>query len=410
MYLPLANILHHKLRSLLSAAGIGVGICMLITLAGLSRGSLYEIADRWESVKADLIVFPRGWGDNATAKSGAGLSQKLTGVLQREHSDIVEKVVPVFTWSMKIACQDHMATGISPEDWAMLSGGKDFQAGRIFDPQNKFANFLERELLAPSDEADDEPAQEISAAQLAEPGRNGLELVIDSRLARAGKLKVGDKVTASNHEWTIVGIVPAGVMTRIFLPLRTAQYLFGSGDITKCTLFFVKLKQPMQPGVSIGQTAARLSRQIRQDVVPLDNYRGMLVQKWGVMFTYVDAINTVALVIAFLFVMTTLYTMVLQRTREIAILKSCGASGGFIVRQVIAESLILTAIGTAMGIGMSLGAGWAIQKFKPLLTVEISLKWIGIAILAASAGAIISAIYPAWSATRVDMVEALSYE
>ena len=76
----------------------------------------------------------------------------------------------------------------------------------------------------------------------------------------------------------------------------------------------------------------------------------------------------------------------------------------------MAESLLLTAIGTVMGIGMSLGAGWAIQKFKPLLTVEISFKWIGIAILAAMTGAMISAIYPAWSATRVDMVEALSYE
>jgi putative ABC transport system permease protein len=410
MYLPLANILHHKLRSLLSAAGIGVGICMLVTLAGLSRGSLYEIADRWESVDADLIVFPRGWGDNATAKSGAGLSQNLSGVLQNKHGDIIEKVVPVFTWSMKLAGQDHMATGISPEDWEMLSGGNEFQEGRIFDPKNLFSKYIKKELLTPDEASDDETFDELSAAQLAQPGRSGLELVIDSRLARAGKLAVGDKVTAANHEWTIVGIIPAGVMTRIFLPLRTAQYLFGSGDITKCTLFFIKLKRSMPPGQSIGQIAGRLSKKIRQDVVPLESYRGMLVQKWGVMFTYVDAINTVALVIAFLFVMTTLYTMVLQRTREIAILKSCGASGGFIVRQVISESLILTAIGTAMGIGMSLGAGWAIQKSRPLLTVEISFKWIGIAILAATAGALISAIYPAWSATRVDMVEALSYE
>lgn len=410
MYLPLANILHHKLRSLLSATGIGVGICMLVTLAGLSRGSLYEIADRWESVDADLIVFPRGWGDNATAKSGVGLSQKLSSILQNKYDDIIDKVVPIFTWSMKLAGQDHMATGISPENWEMLSGGKEFQKGRIFDPKNFFAKYIEKQLLTPEESSDDETFDELSAVQLSQPGRNGLELVIDSRLARAGKLKVGDKVTAANHEWTIVGIVPAGVMTRIFLPLRMAQYLFGSGDITKCTLLFVKLKRPMQPGQSISQIAGRLSKKIRQDVVPLKSYRGMLVQKWGVMFTYVDAINTVALVIAFLFVMTTLYTMVLQRTREIAILKSCGASGWFIVRQVVAESLILTAIGTAMGIGMSLGAGWAIQKAKPLLTVEISFKWIGIAILAATGGALVSAIYPAWSATRVDMVEALSNE
>jgi len=46
--LPLANILQHKLRSLLTAAGIAAAVCMLITLSGLARGSLYEIADRWD--------------------------------------------------------------------------------------------------------------------------------------------------------------------------------------------------------------------------------------------------------------------------------------------------------------------------------------------------------------------------
>ena len=45
-YLPLANILHHKLRSVMSALGIGIGICMLVTLSGLARGSLFEITLR----------------------------------------------------------------------------------------------------------------------------------------------------------------------------------------------------------------------------------------------------------------------------------------------------------------------------------------------------------------------------
>lgn len=61
-WLPLANILHHKLRSVLSALGIGIGICMLVTLSGLSRGTLSEVADRWDAVDAQLIVYPLGWG------------------------------------------------------------------------------------------------------------------------------------------------------------------------------------------------------------------------------------------------------------------------------------------------------------------------------------------------------------
>ena len=128
------------------------------------------------------------------------------------------------------------------------------------------------------------------------------------------------------------------------------------------------------------------------------------------MFTYVDVVNVIALGIAFLFVMITLYTMVLQRTREIAILKSCGASGAFILRQVGGESAILTAFGTGVGIAMSFAAAAAIEHFRPLLTVRISWRWIGIAIAAAAAGSLIAALWPAWRATRVDMVEALSHE
>jgi len=97
-FLPLANVLHHKLRSVLSSLGIGIGICMLITLAGLTRGSLYEIADRWESVGADLILFARGWGEDATIRSGAGVSDKLARIMTERHQDLVEQAVPVFTW------------------------------------------------------------------------------------------------------------------------------------------------------------------------------------------------------------------------------------------------------------------------------------------------------------------------
>ena len=63
MNLPLANILHHKLRSLISAIGIGIAVCMLITLTGLSRGSLFEIAERME---AQMVVLPGQTGAKDT--------------------------------------------------------------------------------------------------------------------------------------------------------------------------------------------------------------------------------------------------------------------------------------------------------------------------------------------------------
>jgi putative ABC transport system permease protein len=202
----------------------------------------------------------------------------------------------------------------------------------------------------------------------------------------------------------VVGIVPEGGLSRVYLPRRSAQLLFGSGSITRSTVIFVKL----DPSADVNRSAMRL-RSLRQEALPVRQYRDMLQGKWGMMYKYVDMVNAIALANAFMFIMVTLYIMVLQRTREIAILKSFGASRGYVLRLVLAESLVLTAAGTAMGMGLSFVAAWAIGKFT-LYTVTITAAWLGIAVAAAFVGAVVSGLYPAWRATRVDMVQALTLE
>lgn len=404
VWLPLANVLHHKTRSVLSSLGIGIGICLLVTLSGLSRGSLFEVADRWESVDADLIVIPRGWGNSMTVRSGIGLSDRYVPKILAENGDIVDRVVPVFSWPLKVGGQNHQAAGVSANDFSIISGRRQLREGRLADPTGAAAGWIERRLLSGGDA--DGPPIEISSAELGDANHNALELVVDSRLARVGKFHVGQTIETANHRWTIVGIAPDGVMSRVFLPRRTAQYLFGGGDITKSTVIFVKLKS----GVDVGPAARKIEQTTNQDVVPLTAFRGMLAEQWKMMFVMVNAVDAIALIIAFLFVMVMLYTTVLQRRREIAILKSCGASDAFILRQVLGESMLLTALGTVMGILLSLLAAGLIELVLPLLTVKLTWTWLGIAVAAAAAGAAISAVYPAWRATRVDVTEALTLE
>ena len=420
-YLPLANILHYKLRSVLSALGIGMAICMLVTLSGLSRGSLHEIADRWEAVDADLVIFPPGLGENVFMASGPHVPDAYAGILRERCPDLIRHVVPMFARQLKLGGQEQMAAGVDPADWPVLTGGRTVAEGRLFDPDSKFTRWIEGMLLSADDGT--EPF-DPSPADLSDPSHNGLEIVIDTRLARAGGYRPGQVIEKANHRWTIVGIVPDGGLARVYMPRRTAQLLLGDGTLRKSTLLFIKLRPGVDTDEAIdriiaaarGAVAAdnkklgRRSLITRKNLVPLAHYRGMLVSKFSLMFRYVDAVNAVALTIAFLFIMVTLYTMVLQRRRDIAILKSSGAGDGFILRQVVAESLLLTGAGTAVGIALSLVAGWLIQRFSPLLTVRITPKWMAIAVAAAAAGAVLSALYPAWQATRVDMVETLTLE
>jgi len=405
MLLPLANILHHKLRSVLCAFGIGIAVCMLLALSGLARGTLYEVAERWEQVDADWIAYPQFLGEDVTGMAGPVIPDAIAGALRAaDGGRLVQRVTPVFMRRMDFAGQPQTVVGVDTEALPTLLGGREIARGRPFDPDGRCAAWLEEQLLAPATDAA-EPLV-ISERDLA--SRGGLEIVIDSRLAAAGGYELGQTVESADHTWTIVGIVPAGGMARVFLPRRTAQFLLGDGTITKSTALFVKLR----PEASARQAVGRLRAAAGPGVGFLEvaQYRRELERRFGILFQYVDAVNAIALVIAFLFVMLTLYTMVLQRTREIAILKSSGASNGFILRQIIAESLLLTGVGAAVGIALGYLAAWGIQTAKPLYTVTITPRWIGIAVAAAAGGAVAAALYPAWRACRVDLLEALTLE
>ncbi len=310
---------------------------------------------------------------------------------------LFERVVPVFIYQVAIGKDRHNVVGVRPEDLPILLGKNGFDAGRVFDPQNSFAQWVTQRLAKQSDEVID------LSDELAKHG--GLEMVIDSRLARVIKAKVGSNIHAAGHDFTVTGIVHEGGLARGFIALDSAEVLFN-GRLGRYTLLFAKLT----PGVEMGQAMQAVRATKRLTAVGTSEYRGMLQQQFGVMYTYVDLVNLITLIVAFLFILVTLYTMVIQRTREIAILKSMGASRGYILRGVVAESLLLTCIGAAAGIGMSFGAGWLIERVKPLLTVTITPHWLVIGAAAAIVGGTVSALYPAWCAMRVDVIEAINLE
>jgi len=400
--LAVANVLHHKLRSALSALGVAIAVCMLITLSGLARGTLGEVADRWEAVDADLIVYPARWGENITTLSGGGLTEadaEFLRALSVSGRAAVARAVPVFVQRLAIAGGVHNVMGVDPDDLpALLGGGGIAPGGRVFDPRGAFARWLRAELSRPAEAPSDIPDEELAA-------HGGLEMVVDSRLARAGGLKVGDSVYAAGHHFTVVGVVPDGALARAFIPRATAEFLFA-GQLGRYTLLFASVREH----VRLGAVREAIARTRRLAAVGVNEYRGLLQDRFGIIYVYVDAVNVVTLIVAFLFILVTLYTIVLQRTREIAILRSMGAGGGYIAAEVLRESLLLTALGAAGGIGLSFAAAATIEALMPYLTVRITWSWVALAAAAAGVGGVVAALYPAWWAMRVDVVEALSLE
>lgn len=126
--------------------------------------------------------------------------------------------------------------------------------------------------------------------------------------------------------------------------------------------------------------------------------------------TFVNSMIALGVVVGFLVIFLAMYTTILERTREIGILKALGASQSDIVGLVLREALLLCAVGVAAGVGFSYGGRFLLKELFPTLTVLITFEWLFKAAVLALAGGVLGAIYPAWLAARQETIAALAYE
>ncbi|MCL5745047.1 MAG: FtsX-like permease family protein, partial [Acidobacteria bacterium] len=126
---------------------------------------------------------------------------------------------------------------------------------------------------------------------------------------------------------------------------------------------------------------------------------------------FIGVIILLSVTVGFLVVFLSMYTAVLERTREIGVLKSLGASPGYILNVILRETTVLALAGWVAGIGLSYVTRWLIMTFSPAFLVQIIVPdwWPTVAVIAVT-GALIGAAYPGWRAARQDPIEALAYE
>ena len=117
----------------------------------------------------------------------------------------------------------------------------------------------------------------------------------------------------------------------------------------------------------------------------------------------------VAASISMLVILLAMYTTVTERTRQIGILKSLGMSKSAIAWVIEQEALLVSFLGVAVGVLLTMAARFAIMRVTAL-TVEIEPRWVIVSLIVGLVGGSIGALYPALRAARQDAVEALSYE
>lgn len=358
------NLLHRPMRTFIGVMAVAVEVALVVLIVGLTSGLLAETAKRIEGIGADIMVQPPA-ASVFLGFSGSPMPIKIAARLKSQK--YVQSVAPALLQFNSTGGVE-VVYGIDRESFHAVSGGFVFIQGH--------------DMEGPDD------------------------LLVDDWAAKAKNIKLGDTYNLLNHDWHVSAIIEHGKGARLFVPLGTLQDLVGARD--KASIFLLRCTRPehtedvmeelrhVLPGYTIRPLKDFLSLMTATNIPGLQ--------------TFIHAMIALAIAIGLLVIFLTMYTTVIERTRDIGVLKSLGADRSFIIRALLTESTVLCIIGIAAGVGLSYLVRAAFLAGFPTLSILITPRWILSAAAIALAGATIGASYPAWMASRKDPVEALSYD
>jgi putative ABC transport system permease protein len=364
--LVFGNVLHRPLRTMISIVAVAIEVVMILSIVAIMVGMVSNARNQTGGIGADIIVRPPN-ASFISSVGGAPVPAKIADVLAKlPHVAVAAPAFADFNMTDTI--------------W-----GIDFPSYNALRP---FVFIKGGPFQGPND------------------------IIIDDLYARSApkgqERSIGSTLRLLNHEFRICGIVEHGKGGRTFLPIRTLGGLMGTPD--NASIFYLK---------SDDLKNQELIRQEIHAVPGLGNYQVQTIQEWMSLMTpdhlpgFNIALNTVisiAVIVGFLVIFQSLYTAVMERTREIGILKAMGASKFYILNVIIREALLVSIVGIILGIGFTQLLKFGLELHSAKFSFQLTNAWRLYATLIALGGSLLGAIYPAWKAARKDPIDALAYE
>jgi putative ABC transport system permease protein len=360
----IAGLKARPVRTTVSILAVALEVILILVVVGLTSGISNETGKRTEGVGADIWLQPPN-SSLLLALNSSTMPIALRGKIAE--LDGIKAVAPVQTLVNSSAGLE-VIYGIEPESFTAMSEGFVWHKGGLFKGPD--------------------------------------EVVVDDIYAEAKRVTVGDKVNLLGHTFTVSGIVEHGKGARLFVSLKTAEEMTGRQG--KASMFFIKLKDPRQVEAKVDEIKKLLPTYV---VIPLKEYaKLMMSNSMPALDAFISAVVFVALSIGVLVIFLSMYTTITERTREIGILRSLGASKVFIVSLIFQESAAVCIVGVVVGVGASFIIARGVQAAYPTLVVLITSDWIFKASAFALLSGIIGSFYPSLKAAAQDPVEALAYE
>lgn len=361
-----ANLLHRPFRTIISVVAVAVEVTLILLIVGIMLGMLQDSRERQMGIGADIMVQPPG-SSLLMGVSGAPVSVKVADKVRKlPHVVAVAPVINQLTTAGNVK----VIYGIDLPSFNAVSGGFRYLSGGPFQQPD--------------------------------------DVIIDDLEAASRHLKVSETMDMLNHTFRVCGIVEHGKGARDFIPMNTLQDLIGATG--KASIFYVKLDDP--------NNADQVVKAIKS-IPGMQQYGVHSLKEWLSLMTssaipglttVINVVIGIAMIIGFIVIFQAMYAAVMERTREIGILKSLGASKFYIVNAVLRETLLIAIGGVLLGIAISYGARMGLRARFQTLPVLITYSWLAKATVIAMIGSLLGAFYPALKAAQKDPIDALAYE
>ncbi len=414
LFLALKDLGGRKIRSWLTILGIVIGIAAVVGLVGATQSIQEEINKQLGKLEADKItIMP---GKNSFSSIFMGVGGYSSNLLTQDDLNAIKKL-PIIS----------DATGIVSKTMNVESKGEKMQFSVKGIEPSKWEDFFS-----------------IDIALGRKMGENeGKVAIIGNNIAYKyfkNDLKPKSRIMINNVEFVVVGILePAGGFmstedSTIYIPESEAREIMDFEE-GKYTSIYAKRKsgEEMSLVADLIEKALLKTRDVSEKdftIITPDFVQDIVNNIMGLMTVLLGAISAISLIVGGIGIANTMYMTVMEKTREIGIMKAIGAKNKDVMRIFLLEAGIIGFVGGVIGIclGYVLGSGFlfargimaeqsstqlhfsnnveSIYFVSFVLTPEIVVFSLAFSFLIG----IVSGILPAKKAAKMNVISALRYE
>ena len=406
--MALQAVWSHKLRSFFTLLGVIVSVGFLVAVVAVIQGMNAYVRDRLAGaivginafqIRRDPIQF--GFVDDEEWKR-----IQRRPIIAPEDIPHVERALPD---AKAISLQSGWPTPLADVQWRNKTVGDAF----VFGVTPPFVVVQDYTLAA------GEPLSEVDLQQRRPVAVLGYDVA--DKLFGSPAFAVGHTIRVHGAQLSVKGVIAqkGTVLGQswdgfVMLPLSTFEAMYGR---RQTTVISVKMPAAEQVGGAMqrAEEAMRIAHRLRpgaEDDFTIDTGEG-LVAFWGkltrVIFTVVPAVVAIGIVVGGIVIMNIMLMSVTERTREIGIRKSLGASRKDIRRQFLAESITLSSLGGCAGLLAGSALAAVVQAASPL-PARVTLWSVAVALSLGLSVGVVFGVFPAIRAARLDPIEALRQE